>query len=50
MSEQDKPSREQAEDAVRILLRWAGENPRREGLIDTPRRVVDAYGDWFSGY
>lgn len=50
MSDQDKPSREQAEDAVRILLRWAGENPKREGLIDTPRRVVDAYGDWFSGY
>ncbi|MGH8105680.1 MAG: GTP cyclohydrolase I FolE [Arenimonas sp.] len=50
MSDQDKPSREQAEDAVRILLRWAGENPKREGLLDTPRRVVDAYGDWFSGY
>lgn len=50
MSDQDKPSREQAEDAIRILLRWAGENPKREGLLDTPRRVVDAYGDWFSGY
>ncbi len=50
MSTQDKPSREQAEDAIRILLRWAGENPNREGLLDTPRRVVDAYGDWFSGY
>ncbi len=50
MSDQEKPSREQAEDAVRILLRWAGENPKREGLLDTPRRVVDAYGDWFSGY
>ena len=43
-------SREQAEDAVRVLLRWAGENPQREGLLDTPRRVVDAYGDWFGGY
>jgi len=43
-------SREQAEDAVRVLLRWAGENPQREGLLDTPRRVVKAYSDWFSGY
>lgn len=42
--------REQAEDAVRTLLRWAGDDPAREGLVDTPRRVVDAYGDWFSGY
>ena len=45
-----KVSREQAEDAVRILLRWAGEDPTREGLLDTPKRVVNAYGDWFSGY
>ena len=43
-------SRAQAEDAVRTLLTWAGEDPRREGLLDTPRRVVEAYGDWFSGY
>jgi len=43
-------SREQAEDAVRTLLRYAGEDPAREGLLDTPRRVVEAYGDWFSGY
>jgi len=43
-------SREQALEAVRTLLRWAGEDPSREGLIDTPRRVVDAYRDWFSGY
>ncbi|MDN5781642.1 MAG: GTP cyclohydrolase I FolE, partial [Luteimonas sp.] len=42
--------RRQAEDAVRTLLRWAGENPSREGLLDTPKRVVNAYGDWFSGY
>ena len=40
----------QAEEAVRTLLRWAGEDPQREGLLDTPRRVVKAYGDWFSGY
>jgi len=43
-------SRRQAEEAVRTLLRWAGEDPQREGLLDTPKRVVDAYGDWFSGY
>ena len=43
-------SRDDAEAAVRVLLRWAGENPDREGLLDTPRRVVKAYGDWFSGY
>lgn len=50
MAEIEKPSREQAEAAVRTLLSWAGEDPRREGLLDTPKRVVDAYGDWFSGY
>ncbi len=43
-------SRAQAEDAVRTLLRWAGDDPAREGLLDTPKRVVKAYGDWFSGY
>ncbi len=43
-------SRDQAESAVRTLLQWAGDDPNREGLIDTPRRVADAYGDWFSGY
>ena len=43
-------SRQQAEDAVRVLLRWAGDDPSREGLIDTPKRVAKAYGDWFSGY
>ena len=41
---------EQAEEAVRTLLRWAGEDPAREGLLDTPARVVKAYRDWFSGY
>ena len=46
----DKPSKEEAEAAVRTLLRWAGDDPTREGLLDTPRRVVDAYGDWFRGY
>ena len=39
-----------AEDAVRTLLRWAGEDPTREGLRDTPKRVVEAYKDWYSGY
>lgn len=43
-------TREQAEQAVRTLLRWAGDEPDREGLRDTPRRVVDAYGEWFGGY
>ena len=43
-------ARAEAESAVRTLLQWAGEDPSREGLIDTPKRVVKAYGDWFSGY
>ncbi|WP_374602726.1 GTP cyclohydrolase I FolE [Arenimonas sp.] len=43
-------TQDQAEEAVRTLLRWAGEDPAREGLVDTPRRVAKAYGDWFSGY
>ena len=41
---------ERAEEAVRTLLRWAGEDPAREGLRDTPRRVVSAFRDWYSGY
>ncbi len=49
-SDKTEVSREQAEDAVRVLLRWAGEDPSREGLLDTPKRVAKAYGDWFSGY
>ncbi|TXK60722.1 GTP cyclohydrolase I FolE [Alkalisalibacterium limincola] len=43
-------TREAAEEAVRTLLRWSGDDPAREGLLDTPRRVVDAYSDWFCGY
>jgi GTP cyclohydrolase I len=43
-------TREQAMEAVRTLLRWAGDEPTREGLRDTPKRVVDAYSEWFSGY
>lgn len=45
-----RPSREAALQAVRTLLAWAGDNPDREGLLDTPQRVVDAYGEWFAGY
>ena len=45
-----KPTREEAMDAVRTLLRWAGDDPTREGLIDTPKRVVDAYEEFFAGY
>ena len=45
-----KPSRKKAEDAIQTLLLWAGEDPRREGLLDTPKRVAKAYEDWFSGY
>nr|WP_321984884.1 GTP cyclohydrolase I FolE [uncultured Lichenicoccus sp.] len=46
----DRPSREEAEQAVRTLLRWAGEDPDREGLLDTPRRVAQSYSEFFQGY
>ena len=45
-----RPSRAEAEAAVRTLLRWAGDDPTREGLLDTPKRVTKAFEDWFSGY
>ncbi len=45
-----RPSREEAEAAVRTLLRWTGDDPDREGLLDTPARVVRAYQEFFSGY
>ncbi|QHQ34282.1 GTP cyclohydrolase I FolE [Algicella marina] len=45
-----RPSREEAEEAVRTLLRWAGDDPAREGLLDTPARVVRGYEEWFRGY
>jgi GTP cyclohydrolase I len=45
-----KPSRTEAEDAVRVLLRWAGEDPEREGLKDTPARVARSYEEFFKGY
>ncbi|HEY8587557.1 MAG TPA: GTP cyclohydrolase I FolE [Rhodanobacter sp.] len=53
MSDQHDPTdvtREQAEEAVRTLLRWAGDDPAREGLLETPKRVVKAYREWFAGY
>jgi GTP cyclohydrolase IA len=46
----NKPSRAEAESAVRTLLRWAGDDPEREGLIDTPSRVVRSYEEFFAGY
>jgi GTP cyclohydrolase I len=45
-----KPSRAQAEEAVRTLIAWAGEDPGREGLVETPARVVRAYEEMFAGY
>jgi GTP cyclohydrolase I len=45
-----RPTREEAEAAVRILLRWTGDDPSREGLRDTPKRVVKAFEEFFSGY
>lgn len=46
----DRPTREEAEAAVRTLLRWAGDDPTREGLVDTPDRVVRSYEEFFAGY
>ena len=51
MSKESKlPSREDAEQAVRTLIKWAGDDPDREGMLETPERVAKAYQDWFSGY
>jgi GTP cyclohydrolase I len=49
-SNASRPSRAMAEDAVRTLIKWAGDDPAREGLLGTPARVVRAYEEWFSGY
>ncbi len=46
----DKPSRAEAEQAVRCLIMWAGDDPDREGLLDTPKRVVKSYSELFSGF
>jgi GTP cyclohydrolase I len=45
-----RPSADEAKEAVRTLIRWAGDNPSREGLLDTPQRVIDAYEEFFAGY
>ena len=50
LSDFKKPSRDAALEAVRTLLAWAGDDPDREGLSETPRRVVEAFEEWFSGY
>jgi GTP cyclohydrolase I len=46
----ERPTEEEAREAVRTLLRWAGDDPDREGLLDTPGRVIRAYREWFAGY
>ena len=50
MTEQSRPSREEAEEAVRTLIRWAGDDPTREGLVGTPDRVVRSYEEFYAGY
>jgi GTP cyclohydrolase I len=47
---QVRPSQQEAEEAVRVLLRWSGDDPAREGLLDTPKRVATAYRELFAGY
>ena len=46
----ERPSQQEAEEAVRVLLRWAGDDPTREGLQDTPKRVTKAFREFYSGY
>jgi GTP cyclohydrolase I len=46
----ERPTRDEAEEAIRTLLKWAGDDPAREGLAETPQRVARAFEDWFSGY
>ena len=48
--EDEKPSRQEAENAVKVLIEWAGDDPSREGLIETPKRVVKAFEEYFAGY
>jgi GTP cyclohydrolase I len=50
VADSERPSQQEAEDAIRVLLRWAGDDPRREGLLDTPARVAKAYRELFGGY
>ena len=47
---QNRPSRDEAMEAVKTLISWAGDDPQREGLIETPKRVVKAYEEFFAGY
>lgn len=49
-NQQQRPSAEEAKEAVRTLIRWAGDDPAREGLVDTPKRVIEAYREFYSGY
>ncbi|MDX1975096.1 MAG: GTP cyclohydrolase I FolE [Rickettsiales bacterium] len=46
----NKPTREEAEDAVRTLIRWAGDDPAREGLVETPKRVIKSFEEFYKGY
>ena len=46
----NKPTREEAEEAVKVLISWAGDDPTREGLIETPKRVVKSYEEFYEGY
>jgi GTP cyclohydrolase I len=48
--EDEKPTRQEAENAVKVLIEWAGDDPSREGLIETPKRVVKAFEEYFAGY
>ena len=50
IKQQRRPTQQEAEDAVRTLIAWAGEDPTREGLLETPGRVTRAYGEFFAGY
>lgn len=50
IDQEARPTQAEVEDAVRVLLRWTGDNPDREGLVDTPKRVAKAYREMFSGY
>ena len=48
--EDEKPTRQEAENAVKVLIEWAGDDPSREGVIETPKRVVKAFEEYFAGY
>lgn len=50
VNDTQRPSEAEAMEAVRTLIAWAGDDPSREGLLDTPKRVVKAYKEWFRGY